>query len=157
MKSLKSTRRASVSERRKARAAEPKLMGKRIPKVGGCDAESVFAFKARQRGCTIVRGGWLDFIMIEKGGKPVFVEVKSRSDKLSDWQRKNFAALELAGVKVKVWWAMFPDKLMPWKKFDRLRKHEAASIRRARRQAMKERNPGMFSHSETERLERQRH
>ena len=145
----------SAAERLRLGIPTHRLNGKPIPKVGGCYAESVFAAKAKARGAEVIRGGWPDFIILD-GGKPTLVEVKSTLDKLSDWQRKNFAALELAGVKVKVWWEECPDCLMPWKKFDRLRKQKGAAARRAAKDLRKDTNPGMYTHQMTERLERQR-
>jgi hypothetical protein len=85
------------------------------------DIESMFAELAQNRGWTAYRSGWPDFLLI-RGGKPCFVEVKSLEDQLMPSQARMFQALERTGVSVFVWWANMPDRLIPWRRFRRLRR-----------------------------------
>jgi hypothetical protein len=71
---------------------------------------------AQTKGWRPLRNGWPDF-MVLLDGKPLFIEVKSRGDKLSRPQKRMFEALEAAGIMVRVWWEREPDRLMTWRKF----------------------------------------
>lgn len=53
-------------------------------------------------------------------GKWVGVEVKSSATEgLRKSQMKSFAVLEAIGLRVFVWSGDFPDKLVPWRKYQR--------------------------------------
>ncbi len=82
----------------------------------GNNAEAAFKRMAVDRGYTVLRAGWPDFLLHRKG-KPVFVEVKSDLDTLSDGQIELFEVLAGVGVHVVVWWERMPDKLLPWRRF----------------------------------------
>lgn len=66
-------------------------------------SERAFARKAAQRGWKVYRGGWPDFLCIDPETEAQFlVEVKSSFDKIRESQEIMFAALELAGIHVRI-------------------------------------------------------
>jgi hypothetical protein len=81
-------------------------------------AEVAFVTRAlrREPDRVILRNGWPDFLVVEKG-KTYGVEVKSRSDNLRRDQRATLAALEKAGVPCFVWCPDMPERLVPWRKW----------------------------------------
>jgi hypothetical protein len=122
----------------------------------GKSAEDQFKAQAIEQGWKVVRAGWPDFLLTGLGPRPVFVEVKGVGDRIRPSQKRMFAALELAGVRVYVWWELTPNSLIPWRKFLASQNAYAASARKVIKKARppKFRNPRMYSHSETAQLER---
>lgn len=101
---------------------EPKGASK-LEDVGLTESEERFFKEASAKlSAKIWRAGWPDFLMHSEAHGYIGVEVKSDGDKLSDSQKRMFAALELAGIKTFVWWTKSHDRLIPWRKF----LHEAA-------------------------------
>ena len=82
----------------------------------GSSIEAAFKAMAERKAWKVWRAGWPDFLLTGDGGCE-FVEVKSIGDRLSDGQVEMFAALELAGILVRVWWEGKPGSLMPWRAF----------------------------------------
>lgn len=82
-------------------------------------AESKFRERATKRGWNVHRSGWPDFI-VQRSGEVHLVEVKGKDDRLRPSQRRAFAALELLGIQVKIWWELRPEGLLPWRAFDKL-------------------------------------
>jgi hypothetical protein len=91
----------------------------------GSGTEAKFASLAASKGWEAHRSGWPDFLIV-KDGKPCFVEVKSTDDELRPSQVKMFRALETTGLSVLVWWELYPDRLMPWKRFRKMRREASA-------------------------------
>lgn len=88
-------------------------------------AETKFKAKAIEKGWKPHRPSWPDFFVETENGI-IFVEVKSKNDRISSDQAATFTLLELHGMKVFVWHDKKDrrDGLIPWKKWSKLFLHE---------------------------------
>lgn len=83
-------------------------------------AESLFkdACRTKRPGASVTRHGWPDFL-IEHEGKIFGVEVKDNTDDMRPGQRRMFAMLERAGIRVFIWHPREPDRLVLWSRWTR--------------------------------------
>lgn len=83
-------------------------------------SESAFVQRAHERMMIVHRPSWPDFIVCGDDGEIFGVEVKSGKDSLSVNQIRTFDVLtELGQMKIFLWDADQPDKLIPWSKVKR--------------------------------------
>lgn len=86
----------------------------RIRPTGLMPAELEFANLALEKMWPVHRPSWPDFMMLTETDELVFVEVKGKTDQISDNQRRTFNILTRHGFKVFVWHETRPRKLMKW-------------------------------------------
>lgn len=72
---------------------------------------------AREQGKMAARNGWPDFLVEDRRGGIIGVEVKSGSDMPSSAQRTMFALLERVHLYVYIWHPDDPNQLTPWRDF----------------------------------------
>lgn len=101
--------------------------------------EYKFAELAARRGWAAHRAGWPDFFLTQDE-EFWAVEVKSSTDTIRPEQRRMFGALEKAGIRVMVWWEAAPERLIPWRAFDKTQRKNRAEYLKERRLAQKVRN-----------------
>jgi hypothetical protein len=99
--------RAEEARRRNTDAAvglDPYVRRQTGPRLDGLtDAELAFARKAGARGWKVYRNGWPDFLCTDPDTDATFfVEVKAETDSIRIEQETLFAALELAGITVRI-------------------------------------------------------
>lgn len=70
--------------------------------VGHSEAEFYFRKLAEEKGWTLFKRGWPDFLCL-RNGEVVFVEVKNGRDNVSESQRKVLNILSGLGLKCYVW------------------------------------------------------
>lgn len=101
------------------------------------EAEGAFGRRAIDRGLTVHRHGWPDFLLVDpSNGETFAVEVKAGGDPVRANQARVFDALEKAGIRVYVWRPEEPSKLVPWRRFtirQRLDGVERALVRKQRK------------------------
>lgn len=75
------------------------IRGEQIPASG---SEALFKQRCAALGWKPHRPSWPDFL-VERNGEMICVEVKSRSDDVSQTQRATFILLEAMGIPVYIW------------------------------------------------------
>jgi VRR-NUC domain-containing protein len=98
--------------------------------IHGDTIEAKLRDLATRRGWEVHRSGWPDFLLA-RGQERQFIEAKSLTDMLRPEQRRMFAALEVLGIHVKIWWEQEPQTLIPWREFTARQRTYRAQMRRA--------------------------
>jgi len=97
--------------------------------------ERAFLLRAveRRKGAAIIRHGWPDFMLIERG-KAYCVEVKcDQAEPLSWRQKQTAAALDVAGIETFVWSPDREDRLVPWRRWGQSKAAKAREAAKASR------------------------
>lgn len=87
-------------------------------KATQCELQFVQKAITRGKQVRVLRSGWPDFL-VEEEGKFYAVEVKAPGDVIRPSQRRMFTTLEAMGVSVFVWSPKSPDRLQPWRRFEK--------------------------------------
>ena len=90
--------------------------GVSFPGLTEAERRFLWALSKRKKGAKVERAGWPDFL-VRWGGETFGVEVKAPGDRIRSSQRRMFAALEEAGIRVFVWSPGDDRFLRHWEKW----------------------------------------